>query len=127
MHGFQKTFFLQLFGHKKASVPIYAAGLTLLEPVKGSSEGMLKPDVLVDTMKTDNGSQQSQVDHYEILSPPNFNPLLYDKILDQCILKVFADCKCDLKIKFCFRKGKDIHKKGETDGHQHFLLFQKFF
>ena len=39
--------YLQLIGHKKAPVPVYAAGLTLLEPTKGQAS--LKPDVLVDT------------------------------------------------------------------------------
>ncbi|XP_060591827.1 aftiphilin-like isoform X2 [Ruditapes philippinarum] len=36
-----------LIGHKKAPVPVYAAGLTLLEPTKGQAP--LKPDVLVET------------------------------------------------------------------------------
>ncbi|XP_045186018.2 aftiphilin-like isoform X2 [Mercenaria mercenaria] len=40
-----------LIGHKKAPVPVFAAGLTLLEPTKG--QALLKPDVLVDTSKSD--------------------------------------------------------------------------
>ncbi|KAL4238767.1 hypothetical protein ACF0H5_003475 [Mactra antiquata] len=50
-----------LIGHKKTVVPVFAAGLTLLEPTKGSTSSSSKPHVLVDTTKSDNAfTSQSQ-------------------------------------------------------------------
>ena len=40
-----------MVGHKKTSMPVFASGLTLLEPIKGQAP--IQPSVLVDTTKPD--------------------------------------------------------------------------
>ena len=56
-------FIFQLFGHKKSSsMPIFASGLTMLEPTKGPvSASTRSHDTLIDTSKTEEAQVYTQV------------------------------------------------------------------
>ena len=60
---------LQLFGHKKSSsMPIFASGLTMLEPTKGPiSSNARSLETLIDTSKPDETQIYTQVGETKIL------------------------------------------------------------